>query len=333
MGEIILDIKKELAERKEKSIYELVKAKKKSNSHFKPTDLRLKLKNEIEGAKIKTGTLIDEMIGGGIPEGKSMMLYGEYGSAKTQTCFTSAVLCPNRVIYIDTEGTFRVTRIKEMCEVRELDFDTIIDKIDLYEPANWVDQMFLLYDLPSPADVNGKVDLIICDSVSKLFRGVEFIGRENLQVKNGMIREFILFCEDIAKLHKAAFIYTTQIYDKPISGAFVGPAQIQQPVGGRGIQHQGDFVIFIRKGTGNIRVARMMDSSWNALAERSFLITAAGITDIPEGAKAHTAEENRIKKFEKTQEQEKIKPKKKKKKDDEEETSEQNSEELTTEAT
>jgi RecA/RadA recombinase len=327
MTDVILEVKKLISEKKEKDIYKEVKEKKTSGFHVKPTDWREKYKHEAEGALIKTGTLIDELIGGGIPEGKSMMTYGIYGSGKSQVCFTAAVLCPNKVIFIDTEGTFRISRVKQICDARGLDFETVMDKIILIEPKDWIEQMFLLYDMPSPVDINGKVDLIICDSISKHFRGVEFVGRENLQVKNGFIREFILKMESIAQTHKAAFIYTTQIYDKPAAGPFSSPADIIQPVGGRSIQHQGDFVLFFRKGTGNVRIARMMDSSWNELGERSFLINDKGVDIIPKNAKVFSTEEDRSKTFAKKQQQGKIGSRKKKSVDIELDAEEQESDE------
>lgn len=269
-------------------------------------------KKEKEEVKVRTGTLIDEIIGGGIPEGKSMMLYGEFGSGKTQTCFTCAALCPNKIVYIDTEGSFRASRMKEICESRNLDWNIIKKKIVYYRPETWADQMLVISSLPSPMDVDGKIDLIICDSLSKHFRGIEFLGRETLQIKNGLIREFILALERISEAHKAALIYTTQIYDTPSATPYSSKATIQKPIGGRSAEHQPDFVIFFRKGSGNVRIARMMDSSWNPLAERGFLITKRGIENIPEEAKIYSTEEKRAEKFAKTQKQEKIKPKKKK---------------------
>ena len=276
------------------------------------TSVLEKYKQEQSEFKIKTGTLIDDIIGGGVPEGKSMLLYGAFGSGKTQTCFTSAVLCPNRVIYIDTEGSFRATRIKEICEARGLDFEKIAGKIELKEPKNWFEQMLILFSLPAPTDLeDGKIDLIICDSISKHFRGIEFLGRENLGIKNGLIREFILALGEIARMHRAAFVYTTQIYDTVSGSPMAGPVQTQKPIGGRSVEHQPDVILHFRKGKGNIRVARMVDSSWNPLGERSFVINNKGIDVIPEMAKVRSTEEARAERFSKTQKQEKLKGRKK----------------------
>lgn len=313
MTNTLKEIKDVLVERKEE-MFKQFKKDLESGAIIKPIsmdDLEEQEENEL---KLKTGTLIDEILGGGVPEGKSMMLYGELASGKTQTCLTASALCPNKIVYIDSEGSFRAKRMRQICESRGLDWSVVKKKIIYFRVKTWAQQLLVLFSIPSPVDVDGKIDLIICDSISKHFRGIEFVGRETLQIKNGFIREFILSLERFAEMHRAALIYTTQIYDTPNAGPYSGPAQIQKPVGGRSAEHQPDFVVFFRKGKGNIRVARMMDSSWNPLAERAFVLNVKGVDDIPQTASAHSTEENRAKKFSKSQRQEGIISRKKKEK-------------------
>jgi len=285
---------------------------------IEPVDIEKLEKQEQEQFKIKTGTIIDEMIGGGVPEGKSVMLYGEFGSGKTQTCFTTVCLAKGYIIYIDTEGSFSCQRLKQICESRKIDWNDVKKRIILYTAENWIQQMYILQSLPSPSDVNGKVDLIICDSYSKHFRGIEFVGRETLQLKNGFIREFIFSLERLAKQHRAALIYTTQIYDEPKASPYATKADTQKPVGGHSAEHQPDFILFFRRGTGNVRIVRMVDSSYTALSERAFLITEKGIEDLPPDTKISKTLEPQIEKFETKQHQEEIKIKKKEKSQDQE---------------
>jgi len=316
MTEILEEIKNTLIKRKTEMFKNILKDL--QNKKLDPISIDELEKRENNELKIKTGTLIDEIIGGGVPEGKSMMLYGELASGKTQTCLTCLALCPNGIIYIDTEGSFRVARLKEICKSRNLDYEEIKKKIIYFNPKTWGEQLSVLFSIPSPVDVQMKIDLIICDSISKHFRGIEFVGRENLQIKTGLIREFILALEHIAELHRAALIYTTQIYDTPAATPYTSVSQIQKPVGGRSAEHQPDIVIHYRKGRGNVRVARMMDSSWNALAERAFVLNEKGIDDIPEEASVYSAEEKRAEKFAKTQKQEDIVKREKEEADGEE---------------
>src|SRR3990170_8249889 len=82
----------------------------KSNSTIAPVDVDEEETKEFTGERIKTGTVIDEMIGGGIGVGESAMLYGEYAAGKTQAIFTIVALCKGIVVFIDTEGTFSINK-------------------------------------------------------------------------------------------------------------------------------------------------------------------------------------------------------------------------------
>lgn len=295
----VQDILQELSAKKSEYLVKTYKELKKV-TQFKSISLEEKLVAEEAEAKLKTGTLIDDIIGGGLESGSSMLLFGEFGSGKTQTCFTMAVECPDIVIYIDPEDTFKAKRIKQICDARGLDYKKAFSKIILYQPKNWLEQMMLLYKLPAPSDVGGKIGLIIIDSLTKLFRGVEFAGRQSLTVKQPLIREYMLKLKEIARIYGCALIFTTQIYRKPQTSSYLPDWTAIQAVGGDSMLHQADYIIFFRKGSGNNRIARLMDSSWNKLAERPLRITVSGIIDLPKTDKAEELIE-RTKQFEKKQ--------------------------------
>lgn len=281
----VQEILQELSARKGEQLVKTYKELKKVDQ-FEPIGLEEKLAAEETEDKLKTGTLIDDIIGGGLEVGSSMLLFGEFGSGKTQTCFTMAVECPDIVIYIDPEDTFKAKRIKQICDARGLDHKKVFSKIFLYQPRNWLEQMMLLYKLPSPSDVGGKIGLIIVDSLTKLFRGVEFAGRQSLSVKQPLVREYMIKLKEIAMLYQCALIFTTQIYRKPQVSSWLPEWTSQQAVGGDSILHQADYIIFFRKSKGNTRIARLIDSSWNKLAERPLQITVKGIEDLPKTEKA-----------------------------------------------
>lgn len=280
----IEDIVGELADAKEQKLVQFYIDHKKNK--MEAIDPEEAYKAELAEVKLKTGTLMDEMVGGGFEAGSSVLLFGEYGAGKTETCFTIAVLCPDVVIYIDTEGSFKWSRIKEICDKRGLDYKAVFKKIKLFKPANWIEQMMLLSNLPSPADV-GKIGLIIVDSLTKEFRGIEFAGRQELSIKQPMIREYPITLTEIAKAYECAIIITTQIYEKPDSISPFLPDWVNQvAVGGMGLMHQTSYVMFLRKAQGNIRIARLTDADWKPLSERPYLITEKGIEDIPDTEKA-----------------------------------------------
>jgi RecA/RadA recombinase len=70
-------------------------------------------------------------LGGGIEAGVITQVYGPPGSGKTQLCHTLSVMLPSnyKVIYIDTEGSFRPERIKEIANARGLGSKQILQRI------------------------------------------------------------------------------------------------------------------------------------------------------------------------------------------------------------
>lgn len=310
----ILEVMKYLRDKKMKAMKADMDRLKQGKT-LKSIDQDELLEKESKEVKIKTGTLIDEMIGGGLPPSSndavtSMLLFGEYGAGKTQTAFTMCVEAPDDVIYVDLEGSYRAERIKAICKERRKDWDVVKKKIHLFRPTNWIEQMMVLDSMPSPADAQtGRIGLVIVDSLTKAFRGVEFAGRQSLNTKQPMIREFMFQMGKIVKAFGSALIFTTQIYETPTSNPFLPAWAGHKAVGGASILHQAAFVIFLRRGTGNVRIAQLKDSSWQALAERPFVITEGGIEDVPEDAVAREALMKRAEKFDKTQRQEDLKKK------------------------
>jgi RecA/RadA recombinase len=71
---------------------------------------------------------LDNLLDGGIEAGVITQVYGPPGSGKTQLCHTLCVMLPPNynAIYIDTEGSFRPERIKEIAEAKGLDSKQIL---------------------------------------------------------------------------------------------------------------------------------------------------------------------------------------------------------------
>lgn len=303
IDEAIAKIQEIIMKKKGQEFVEYIKETK-ANKRIEPVNNDEAEKQEENSILIKTNTVIDEIIGGGIPEGESVLLYGEFASGKTQTVFTATALCKGLIIYIDPEVSFSFKRLKEICVARNIDYAELKKRVILFKPMDWVQQMLILNSIGSPADYEKKVDLIICDSLSNFFRGVEFQGRQTLSLKTGFLREYLVDLKKIARQHRAALIVTSQISEEPVAGAYISKADTQHPIGGHSIEHQPDFMLFFRKGSGNVRVVRMMDSSHKALAERAFVINAKGIDNLPPESKAGKTYAKGEEKFETRQHQE-----------------------------
>ena len=88
---------------------------------------------------ITTGSQkLDKLIGGGIESSSITEVYGEYRTGKTQLCHTLSVTAQlprskgggnGKVLYIDTEGTFRPEKIAAIAERYDLPPQSVLDNI------------------------------------------------------------------------------------------------------------------------------------------------------------------------------------------------------------
>lgn len=234
--------------------------------------------------RITTGSNnLDDLLGGGIEPGALTELFGEYRTGKTQLAHQ---LCVNvqlseengglegGALYIDTEGTFRPERIIQMAGQKDLDYNKVLRRITVGRAYNSDHQIILVKDSPNIIDEKN-IKLIIVDSLIGHFRS-EYIGRGTLatrqQTLNTHIHDLIRLVETYDEL---AVIYTNQVQSKP--NVFYG-----NPIthaGGNILAHGSTFRIYLRKGKGDQRVAKVIDAPNLPEADAVFRITEDGITD------------------------------------------------------
>jgi RecA/RadA recombinase len=76
---------------------------------------------------------VDEILGGGFETKAITEIYGEFRCGKTQLCHTLCVTAqvndksPGKVAYIDTEGTFRASRIRPIAARYNLQPEDVLD--------------------------------------------------------------------------------------------------------------------------------------------------------------------------------------------------------------
>ena len=135
-------------------------------------------RKEIEAKRIRysTGSVeLDRLLGGGISSMEITGLRAQYGSGKTQLCYSVAVSCiakGKKVAWIETEsGTFATSRLFEIGKNRGVE----ISRKDLVIiPAKSIPStahQFLAYKQVEKRLEKGEpIGLIIIDSFSPLFR-------------------------------------------------------------------------------------------------------------------------------------------------------------------
>jgi len=233
--------------------------------------------------KIKTSSEnLDDLLGGGIETQAVTELHGAFGSGKTQIGFQLAVNVQlpaekggleGSCIYLDVEGTFRPSRIRQMAESQGLDAKKVLENIYVARCYNSDHQMVLAQKVGEMIKEKN-VKLVIIDSVTSAFRA-DFIGRGTLAARQQKLNRHLHTLQRLADVHNIAIYITNQVMSRP-DILFGDPTT---PIGGHILGHFSTHRIYLRKSKANRRIARVIDSPNLPEAETVFLITPEGIKD------------------------------------------------------
>ncbi|HDZ16888.1 MAG TPA: DNA repair and recombination protein RadA [archaeon] len=267
----------------EKTTAKLIKASMaKLNMGFKSAEDIWEIRKNI--ARITTGSQeLDDILGGGAETGSLLEFFGEFRTGKTQICHQ---LCVNvqlprekggldgRALYIDTEGTFRPERIIQMAEGLDLDHKKVLKNI-IFGRAYNSDHQILLIKEAANIIKEKNIKLIIVDSLIGHFRS-EYIGRGTLanrqQTINAHLHDLLRLTDIFTDL---AIVVTNQVQSKP--DVFYGNPTVA--AGGNIVAHGCTIRIYLRKGKGEQRVAKLIDAPHLPEAEAIFSIVENGIID------------------------------------------------------
>lgn len=231
---------------------------------------------------------IDTLIGGGYTTGWITELYGGYGSGKTQACLTASVMATRPieeggldtdVIYVDSEGTFRITRVKEITEARGYNFDEVASRLHVVR-ANTSAHQIVLMDKIRQLGVEKNVRLLIVDSIISHFRA-EYIGRGSLAERQQLLNSYLSQLQSFAESRNAVVLVSNQVQENP--GLMFGDPV--KPVGGYVLGHSAQVHIYIRAGKAGRRVFKLMKSPNLPTGEMICDIGSAGVADIDFGKK------------------------------------------------
>jgi len=235
-------------------------------------------------ARITTGSQeLDDSLGGGVETGSVIEFFGEFRTGKTQIMHQ---LCVNvqlpkekgglegRALYIDTEGTFRPERIIQMAEGLDLDYTKVLKNIVFGRAYNSDHQIVLIKEAANIIKEKN-IKLIVIDSLIGHFRS-EYIGRGTLanrqQTINSHLHDLLRLCDIYSDL---AIVLTNQVQAKP--DVFYGNPL--QAAGGNVVAHGSTIRVYLRKGKGEQRIAKIVDAPHLPEGEAVFSITESGISD------------------------------------------------------
>ena len=233
--------------------------------------------------KLTTGSQnLDDLLAGGIETGAVTEIFGEYRTGKTQLAHQ---LCVNVqlieeegglegcALYIDSEGTFRPERIIQMAEAKDLDHNKVLKNITIGRAYN-SDHQILLIKEASKIIEEKNIKVIIVDSLISHFRA-EYIGRGTLASRQQILNSHIHDLLRLTETYELAVFFTNQVSSRP--DVFYGNPIIH--TGGHIVAHGATIRIYLRKGKGEQRVAKVVDAPHLPEEDAVFSITEDGIKD------------------------------------------------------
>ncbi len=225
---------------------------------------------------------LDEMLGGGLEANAITEAYGKFASGKTQLGFQ---LCVNaqkpvgsgglggKVLFIDTEGTFRPDRIEQIAKASGADPKEALENIMVVRTTT-SDQQILAIERADKLVKESNVKLVIIDSLMSLFRS-EFLGRGALGERQQKLNSHIHKLQKLADTYDLAVYITNQVMDNPAI-LFGDPTT---PVGGNIVAHAATTRLYMRKSKEDKRIVRLVDSPNMPEGEAVVKITPDGIRD------------------------------------------------------
>ncbi|XP_072512219.1 meiotic recombination protein DMC1/LIM15 homolog isoform X2 [Notamacropus eugenii] len=217
---------------------------------------------------ITTGSQeFDKLLGGGIESMAITEAFGEFRTGKTQLSHTFCVTAQlpgaggypgGKVIFVDTENTFRPDRLRDIADRFNVDHDAVLDNV-LYARAYTSEHQMELLDYVAAKfhEEAGIFKLLIIDSIMALFR-VDFSGRGELAERQQKLAQMLSRLQKISEEYNVAVFVTNQMTADP-GATMTFQADPKKPIGGHILAHASTTRICLRKGRGELRIAKIYD--------------------------------------------------------------------------
>ena len=256
-------------------------ARQKLDIGFKTATELMEKRQEI--GKITTGSKsLNALLGGGIETQQITEAYGAFSSGKSQLGFQFAinVQLPKEkgglngtCLFVDTEATFKPERIQQVAESMGLDSKKVLKNIFVARAYN-SDHQVVLMDKAKDVIKEKSVKLIIIDSLTAHFRA-DYSGRGELAPRQQKLNRYIHNLQKLADVYNLAVYVTNQVMARP-DMLFGDPTAA---IGGHIVAHATGVRIYLRKSKQQLRIARLIDSSYLPEGEAVFKVTEKGIED------------------------------------------------------
>ncbi len=233
--------------------------------------------------ELTSGRYDRDTVCGGFEPGSLTELFGEYRTGKTQLCHQ---LCVNiqlpygqggkrgNAYYIDTGNSFRSERIVQMAENLDLDYEEVLENIHVGRAYNSDHQILLVKELYHLIP-EFNIELLVLDNIINWFL-TDYNKKGSLEVLRDRLRSHLRDLQTLLDVFpNLIIVFTNQVktnhdilHDSPLIA-----------LGGNVVAHASSTRIYVRKGKGEQRVAKMIHSPRLPEGEAVFSITENGISD------------------------------------------------------
>jgi len=222
--------------------------------------------------KISTGSAeLDAWLDGGYESDIITTFYGAAGSGKTNLCLLAAVEQAKqgrKVIFIDTEGSFSIDRIKQLAEQKEVEKNILLLKATKFYEQH--ESFNKLLDL-----LKKDVGLIIVDSIVMLYRLELSQARsskdeEKIYTVNRTLARQLRILSEIARKKNIPVIVTDQVYSDFINNNSEAKEKKVHMVGGDILKYWSKCIIELQR-DGSRR--RAILRKHRSLPEKEFVFT------------------------------------------------------------
>ena len=230
-------------------------------------ELGFEMGNEVQEKEEATGIIathyepIDRLLGGGLELGTTMEVFGEFACGKTNLSHLLAVSTLKQypdsyVVWIDTESTFKTSRIRDFCKGLDVDPELVLKHIKVGKALTSDHQILLTENIEKDiVEKEHDVKLLILDSLTNHFRA-EYLGRGTLANRQQTLNGYLHKIGKLADMYTMAVYMTNQIQADP--GQMFGDPN--KAIGGNIVGHFATTRLYIRKAAKNTRKIILIDS-------------------------------------------------------------------------
>ncbi len=173
-------------------------------------------------SKVMTGSYdLNKWLDGGYEKGVISLFYGPAASGKSNLMILAA--CHNakkdkKIIFIDTEGSFSVDRVKQITKgIPEF----VLKNIIILRPMNFQEQKKAFFNLWKEIKSSKNIGLIIVDSMTMLYRlelaDARKKGLEEVQEVNSDLAKQMRALYEISRKNNIPVLITSQVYNEFLS--------------------------------------------------------------------------------------------------------------------